>query len=148
MMRRRAPVAVVLAIALIAGCRRADERAVTIVTTPDLAGIGFVESLARTFAASSNVPTHVLVTEERLIPGLVREGVADVVITRSRRGSPGAPVGSGRPSMSAGIGTPAMARNVGARSTCPTGSLISAAAIDACAGAGRQMNGTWSRDVT
>ena len=84
MMRRRAPVAVVLAIALIAGCRRADERAVTIVTTPDLAGIGFVESLARTFAASSNVPTHVLVTEERLIPGLVREGVADVVITRSQ----------------------------------------------------------------
>jgi tungstate transport system substrate-binding protein len=84
MMRRVALSIAVIAMTLIAGCRRADEQtAVTVVTTPDLAAIGLVESLAQTFTASSNVRTHVLVTEERLIPGLVRDGVADVIVTRS-----------------------------------------------------------------
>jgi tungstate transport system substrate-binding protein len=81
---------------LAAACRRSDEQAaVTIATTPDLAGNGIVEPLARTFSAASKVRTHVLVTEEQFIPALVRDGVADVVFTSSptlqqelRRGAP------------------------------------------------------------
>jgi tungstate transport system substrate-binding protein len=86
MMSRRglALAGLLVTLAALGACRRADEQAaVTIVTTPDLAGTGLVESLARTFSAASNVRTHVLVTEERLIPALVGDGVADVVFTRS-----------------------------------------------------------------
>jgi tungstate transport system substrate-binding protein len=78
-----------------AACRRPDEQAaVTIATTPDMAGNGIVEPLARTFSAASRVHTNIIVTEEALIPALVRDGVADVVFTSSpalqqelRRGS-------------------------------------------------------------
>jgi len=87
--------ALLATLVIVASCRRASEQsAVTIATTPDLGGIGIVDPLARTFSAASKVRTHVLVTEERLIPALVREGVADVVVTSSpalqqdlRRGS-------------------------------------------------------------
>ena len=69
---------------VVAACRRAGEQAVvTIATTPDLAAIGIVEPLARTFSAASKVRTQIIVTEERLIPALVRDGVADVVCTSS-----------------------------------------------------------------
>ena len=85
----------VMTLLIVAACRRADEQAVvTIATTPDLAANGIVELLARTFSAASKVRTKILVTEEALIPGLVRDGVADVVFTSSpglqqelRRGS-------------------------------------------------------------
>ncbi len=81
---RLSSIVLLAALALTGACRRAEEQAaVTIATTPDLAGTGLVESLARTFTASSNVQTQVLVTEERLIPALVRDGVVDVVFTRS-----------------------------------------------------------------
>jgi tungstate transport system substrate-binding protein len=95
MMMRRRIASVALVMLLVAACRRADEQAaVTIAITPDLGGNGIVEPLARTFSAASKVRTHILVTEERLIPALVRDGVADVVFTSSpalqqelRRGS-------------------------------------------------------------
>ena len=94
-MRRRFASFAFLAMLIVAACRRADEQAsVTIATTPDLAGDGVVEPLARTFSAASKVRTHILVTEEALISALVRDGVADVVFTSSpalqqelRRGS-------------------------------------------------------------
>lgn len=86
MTRGRRLVSLALLATLLAGpaCRRADEQAsVTIVTTPDLAGNGIVDPLARTFSAASKVRTRVLVTEERLIPALLVDGVADVVFTSS-----------------------------------------------------------------
>lgn len=83
MTMRRAPIALLLAAAL-AGCgRRAERATVTIATTPDVAASGVVQMLAGRFAAESKVPAHVIVTEERLIPDLVRDGVADVVLTTS-----------------------------------------------------------------
>jgi tungstate transport system substrate-binding protein len=93
--RRIGSFVLVAMLLIVAACRRADEQAaVTIATTPDLAGNGVVEPLARTFSAASKVRTHILVTEERFIPGLVRDGVVDVVFTSSpalqqelRRGS-------------------------------------------------------------
>jgi len=93
--RRIASFALVAMVMIAAACRRADEQAaVTIATTPDLAGNGVVEPLGRTFSAASKVRTHIIVTEEALIPALVRDGVADVVFTTSpalrqelRRGS-------------------------------------------------------------
>ncbi len=82
--RRFVPFALLVTLLSVGSCRRADEQAaVTIATTPELAGIGIVDSLARTFSTASNVRTHVLVTEERLLPALVRDGVADVVVTSS-----------------------------------------------------------------
>jgi tungstate transport system substrate-binding protein len=95
MMRRRFASVALMAMLLIAACRRANEQAaVTIATTPDVAGNGVIEPLAGTFSAASKVRTHIIVTEERLIPALVRDGVADVVFTSSpalqqelRRGS-------------------------------------------------------------
>lgn len=93
--RRIGSFALAAMLLLAAACRRGDEQAaVTIATTPDLAGTGIVEPLARTFSAASKVHTNVIVTEEALIPALVRDGVADVVFTSSpalrqelRRGS-------------------------------------------------------------
>ena len=82
--RRFVPFALLVTLLIEASCRRADEQAsVTIATTPELAGIGIVDPLARTFSSASKVRTYVLVTEERLIPALVRDGVADVVVTSS-----------------------------------------------------------------
>lgn len=76
--------ALVAMLLIAAACRRADEQAaVTIAITPDLAGTGIVEPLARTFSAASKVHTRIIVTEERLIPALARDGVADVVFTSS-----------------------------------------------------------------
>lgn len=93
--RRFGTWALVAMLTIAAACGRVDEQAsVTIATTPDLAANGIVESLARTFSVASKVRTHILVTEEALIPALVRDGVADVVFTTSpglqqelRRGS-------------------------------------------------------------
>jgi len=82
--RRFGSFALLAMLLIAAACRRADDQAaVTIATTPDVAANGFVEPLARTFSASSKVRTHVIVTEEALIPALVRDGVADVVFTSS-----------------------------------------------------------------
>jgi tungstate transport system substrate-binding protein len=82
--RRIGSVALVALLMVAASCRRADEQAaVTIATTPDLAGNGVIEALAGTFSTSSKVRTQILVTDERLIPALVRDGVADVVFTSS-----------------------------------------------------------------
>lgn len=94
-MRSRFASFAVLALLIVAACRRADEQAaVTIATTPDLAANGIVEPLARTFSAASKVHTNVIVTEEAQIPALVRDGVVDAVFTSSpalqqelRRGS-------------------------------------------------------------
>lgn len=88
MINRHSFPAIVLALASMASmftaCRRAQEQAqVTIVTTPDVAGIGIVEVLANRFSVESKVPASVIVTEERLVAGLVREGIADVVLTTS-----------------------------------------------------------------
>lgn len=84
MIRRDASLlALLVAISLIA-CGRRDERtSVTVATTPDLAGSGLVQRLAGRFAAESKVPAQVIVTEEGLIPDLVRDGLADVVVTTS-----------------------------------------------------------------
>ena len=82
--RCRISLAVLLLAAAFAACRRTDERSsVTIATTPDVAGIGVAQMLAERFAAESKARTNVLVTEEHLIPELVRTGVADVVLTTS-----------------------------------------------------------------
>lgn len=82
--RHRVSLAVLLLATALVACRRSDERrSVTIVTTPDVAGIGVVQKLADRFAAESKVPASVIVTEERLIAELVRSGVADVVLTTS-----------------------------------------------------------------
>jgi tungstate transport system substrate-binding protein len=94
-MRRRFASFAVVAVLIVAACRRADEQAaVTIAITPELAGNGIAAPLARTFSAASKVRTHIIVTEEALIPALVRDGMADVVFTSSpavqqelRRGS-------------------------------------------------------------
>ena len=82
--RRRVLAIVLAALAALAGCRRAEEQGrVTIVTTPDVAGINIAGMLAARFTIESKVPTTLLVTEAPLIPGLVRSGVADVVVTLS-----------------------------------------------------------------
>lgn len=81
--RRAASLALLLAISLTACGRREERASVTIATTPDVAGSGLVQRLARRFAVESKVPAHVIVTEERLIPDLVRSGAADVVLTTS-----------------------------------------------------------------
>lgn len=76
--------AVVLMLASVAACRRAEIPArVTVVTTPDVAGTGVVAMLANRFTAESKAPTSIIVTEERLVRDLVRTGVADVVVTMS-----------------------------------------------------------------
>lgn len=63
-------------------CRRGEDRAlVTIATTPDVAANGIVTVLAERFAVESKARVTVLVTDERLVPGLVRDGIADVVMT-------------------------------------------------------------------
>jgi tungstate transport system substrate-binding protein len=93
--RRIGSFALIAMLLIAAACRREDEQgAVTIATTPDLAAGGIVEPLSRTFSAASKVHTNVIVTEEALIPALVRDGVADVVFSSSpalqqelRRGS-------------------------------------------------------------
>ncbi len=70
--------------ASLSGCNRHRERtAVTIATTPELAGTGVVNMLANAFSAESKVATTVIVTEARLIPDLVRNGVVDATITTS-----------------------------------------------------------------
>lgn len=81
--RRIDSLAVVAMLIVVAACRRADDATVTIATTPELAGNGIVEPLAQTFSAASKVRTRIVVTEETLIPALVRDGVADVVFTSS-----------------------------------------------------------------
>ncbi len=82
MMKRTRVFAVALTLAVACGLREDAER-VTVVTTPDVAGIGVVEMLARRFSTESKVTTTVLVTEERFVPELVTTGVADVVVTAS-----------------------------------------------------------------
>lgn len=76
-------VALLLAISQIACGRREERTSVTIATTPDVAGSGLVQQLAGRFAAESKLPAHLIVTEERLIPDLVRNGTAGVVLTTS-----------------------------------------------------------------
>lgn len=77
-MMRRALIAAVLLLAL--ACRRTHERqAVTIATTPDVAGTGVDAMLAARFSRESQVPVRVIVTEERMIPGVK----ADIVLTTS-----------------------------------------------------------------
>ncbi|MEO8379349.1 MAG: hypothetical protein ABI779_06775 [Acidobacteriota bacterium] len=84
MMRRTASVVGCLTLlATLAGCRPREQPVVTIATTPELAGMGVASMLADTFTAETKVRTNVLVTDARLIPDLVRGGVADVVITTS-----------------------------------------------------------------
>lgn len=72
----------ILLISGMSGCNRRDERGgVIIASTPEVAGTGVATMLADAFSAESKVPTHVIVTEEGLIPDLVRRGVVDVTIT-------------------------------------------------------------------
>ena len=84
MMRQLLLSAVLLSLVAASSCRRAENRSVTIATTPDVAATGIQKLLVEEFAARRKVPTAVLVTEAELIPQLVASGVADVVITRSR----------------------------------------------------------------
>lgn len=82
--RRVFPLLALLLAAMLAACRRGNERAiVTVATTPDLASTGVVQMLAQRFSAESKVVTTLIVTEEPLIPDLVRSGVVDVVLTTS-----------------------------------------------------------------
>lgn len=74
--------AIALALLLAAACKR-DDGTVTVVTTPDVAGTGLVSMLTQRFSAESKAPVTLIVTEERLVPELVREGIADVVFTSS-----------------------------------------------------------------
>lgn len=82
MHRRHVPLALCLA-ALLACRGRHQPRGVTVITTPDVAGIGVVAMLTDRFARESKVPVGTIVTEERLIPGLIDRGVGDVVFTVS-----------------------------------------------------------------
>lgn len=82
-LRNRVPLVLALA-ALLCVCHRKEQRTrVTIVTTPDVAGMGVVPVLVERFAAESNVPVSVIVTEERLVPELAGRDIADVVFTVS-----------------------------------------------------------------
>jgi tungstate transport system substrate-binding protein len=71
-------------LAVLGACNRHRERAnVTIALTPEVAGIGVGQMLANAFSAESKVTTNVIVTEDRLLPGLVRSGAVDATITTS-----------------------------------------------------------------
>jgi len=75
---------VLVFVVVIGACRDKETPArVTVVTTPDVAGIGVVSMLTDRFARESKVPVTVIVTEERLVPQLVERGVANVVLTVS-----------------------------------------------------------------
>lgn len=82
--RPAAALLTLLLASVLTACGRRDEHAsVTLATTPDVAATGVVQMLAGRFAAESKVPVHVIVTEERLIPDLIREGTADVILSTS-----------------------------------------------------------------
>lgn len=84
-MRIRTGVLTVLVAAAVLGACRGKERPahVTVVTTPDVAGISVAAMLVERFGRESKVPVALIVTEERLVPDLVERGVADVVLTVS-----------------------------------------------------------------
>lgn len=85
MMRGKKVVAVLLIVAgAVTACRRDEEQArVTVVTTPDVAGIGIVQMLADRFTRETKTPATLIVTEERLVPELVQSGKTSVVLTVS-----------------------------------------------------------------
>jgi tungstate transport system substrate-binding protein len=76
-------VAVLTAVlAVLGACSRHRERtSVTVAVTPEVAATGVARMLADTFSAESKVATNVIVTEPRLLPGLVRSGTVDATIT-------------------------------------------------------------------
>ena len=74
----------VLVLAALVACRGREEPArVTVVTTPDVGGMGVAAMLTERFARESKVPVSLVVTEERLVAELVERGVADAVLTVS-----------------------------------------------------------------
>lgn len=76
--------AVVGILGALSGCERQRERtSVTIATTPEVAGTGVARMLADAFSAESKVAANVIVTDERLIPDLIRKDAVDVTITTS-----------------------------------------------------------------
>lgn len=85
-MKQRIALALVIALLVAAACTRpTQQRPVIIVTTPDLAGAGITSMLAEQFTMETKARAEVIVTEEPLVTGLVKRGIAQVVITASPR---------------------------------------------------------------
>lgn len=83
-MRIRNRVLPVLILAALVTCRGKEEPArVTVVTTPDVAGMGVAAMLTERFALESKVPVSLVVTEGQLVAELVDRGIADAVLTVS-----------------------------------------------------------------
>lgn len=83
-MRMRNRLLPLFILAALVACRGREEPArVTIVTTPDVGGMGVAAMLAERFARESKVSVRLVVTEERLVADLVERGVADAVLTVS-----------------------------------------------------------------
>lgn len=82
-MRYRAFIPLLCLTMVMASCGRSAEQPVTIVTSPDVAATGIVDTFASSFNAQRQLATRVIVTEDRFIPSLAAKNDVDVVITTS-----------------------------------------------------------------